>query len=176
MSDAESFTTPAERVTATAFGSERRRCEYLAWRAIVRREVGSDAEIVYNECGAPVVRNYPIYIGVSHCRGYVAVGLSDAPCAVDIELAERNFSRVVPRYMSAVEQALSSDALWAGVAWCAKEALYKYSGRQELDFLRDLHLLSVDFTVGTLVGCIENGEPIGLTVHRGEEYIAASIF
>lgn len=164
--------TPEEVRAAAAFGSLPRRREYLAWRAVVRREVGADAVISYNDVGAPVVENYPVHISVSHCRGYVAVCISDSPCAVDIERPDRDFGRVVPRYLSPREQSLSSDRLFPGVAWCAKEALYKLSGRAGLDLLQDLRIESYNAEAGTVLGRIENGEPIELSVCRGEEFIA----
>ena len=34
------WTTPEERAAAAAFVSERRRAEYLTWRAVVRRALG----------------------------------------------------------------------------------------------------------------------------------------
>ena len=61
--------------------STARGCEYLAWRAIVRRELGRDTAIAYNSVGAPVLINRSLYISVSHCRERIAVALSDMPCA-----------------------------------------------------------------------------------------------
>ena len=45
--EAARWTTPEERTEAAAFGSERRRAEFLGWRAIVRRELGADVRIGY---------------------------------------------------------------------------------------------------------------------------------
>lgn len=175
MEHAEAFATPEELASAASFGSERRRCEYLAWRAVVRRELGSDARIAYDDCGAPRIVDHPLHIGVAHCSGYVAVCISEARCAVDIELLSRDFSRAMGRYITAEEQALSSDSRWPGVVWCAKETLYKYSGRRGLDFLCDLQICSADLAKGELTGRIENGEPVGLSVRCTEEYIAVFI-
>lgn len=170
-----SLVSPEEILTATAFGSSQRRSEYLAWRAIVRREVGSDAVISYNATGAPVVENYPVHISVSHCKGYVAVCICSSPCAVDIERPDRDFSRVLMRYLSPWEQTLSADSLFPAVAWCAKETLYKLSGRTGLDLLRDLHIEAVDLKAGIITGRIENGEPVELSVRRGEDFVAVYI-
>lgn len=57
---------------AAALKPASRREEFLMWRSIVYRRL-PDAEIAYNAVGAPVVCNYPLHIGVSHCPGYVAV-------------------------------------------------------------------------------------------------------
>lgn len=169
LSDAETapWTTPEEREYARTLGSDRRRCEWLSWRAIVRRELVAatgcavqEVRIVYDEVGAPVVENSPVHAAVSHCKGSVAVALSDAPCAVDIESLGRDFGRVASRYMTHAEAALCGDPHWPAVIWCAKECLYKYAERRALDLLHGLRIERVDFGAGTLVGRIGDGAPL----------------
>lgn len=169
------WTTADERAAAAAFGSERRRAEFLTWRAVVRRELGRDVRIEYNEMGAPLLIGCDVHISVSHCAGRVAVCFSQAPCAVDIEPETRNFSRTASRYMAPAERMLSDDPLLPGIVWCAKESLYKYSGRGELDFLTDLRIERVDMAGGTLTGRIADGEPVELTLRREEGYIVVCI-
>ena len=142
--EASAWAAPEELATAAGFAPARAR-EYLAWRAIVRREVGRDARIAYDAVGAPVLENYPYRLAVSHCQGRVAVGISDRPCAVDIERLDRNFGRILSRYLTPDEQRLSTHPHFPAVAWCAKEALYKYAGRRELDLLRDLRIERIFF-------------------------------
>lgn len=169
LSDAETapWTIPEEREYARTLGSDRRRCEWLSWRAIVRRELvaatgcaAQEVRIAYDEVGAPVVENSPVHAAVSHCEGSVAVALSDAPCAVDIEWLGRDFGRVASRCMTHAEAALCGDPHWPAVVWCAKECLYKYAERRALDLLRDLRIERVDFGAGTLVGRIGDGAPL----------------
>lgn len=173
--EAARWTTPEERAEAAAFGSERRRAEYLGWRALVRRELGADVRIGYDGVGAPVLAGSDFCISVAHCAGRIAVCISEERCAVDIEPETRNFSRAEKRYMTPSERALSDDPLWPGIVWCAKETLYKYSGRQALDFAEDLRIERADLAAGTLTGRIENGEPIGLSVRREDGYILVCI-
>lgn len=97
------WVTSDELSEAGRFVREGRRREYLTWRAVVRRELGADVRIAYDAAGAPVVDRDGVYVGVSHCRGRVAVCLSDVPCAVDIEPETRDFSRAALRYMSPSE-------------------------------------------------------------------------
>ena len=165
--------TSDELAEARRFVREGRRREYLTWRAVVRRELGADVRIAYDAAGAPVVDG--VYVGVSHCRGRVAVCLSDIPCAVDIEPETRDFSRAAPRYMSPSEQALSGDPLLPAAVWCAKEALYKYARRPGLDLLHDLRVEAGDFAAGTVAGRIGSGETIRLTLHRADGFIAVYI-
>lgn len=166
---------PSDLAEARAFRSESRRREFLSWRAVVRRELGPGIQIAYNAVGAPVVSGRAVHIGVSHCRNRVAVCISDEPCAVDIESTGRNFLRAAPRYLSPAEGALCDDPQWPALVWCAKETLYKFSGREGLDLLRDVHIEAVDLAAGRLTGRIENGEPVGLSVSRSDEHVVVYI-
>lgn len=103
-----------------------------------------------------------VHVAVSHCAGSIAVAFADTPCAVDVESAARDFGRVVSRYMTVEEQALSDMPWWPAVVWCAKETLYKFAGRRELDLLRDLRIEEVDFHTASLVGRICDGEALRL--------------
>lgn len=165
-----------ERAAADAFGSERRRREYLTWRAVVRRALGPDVRIGYDANGAPQLLDLSLHLSVSHCAGLVAVALSDAPCAVDAESAGRDFSRACSRYLTPSEASLSSDPLWPAVAWCAKETLYKYARRRELDLCRDLRLLEADLAGGRIVGRIGDGAPLPMRIDRMEEVLVVSLF
>lgn len=169
------WVTADETAYAASCGSERRRAEFLTWRALVRRNLGADVRIGYNEVGAPVLLNRAEHISVSHCTGRIAVCLSSEPCAVDVEPQSRDFSRAVGRYMTSAERALSDDPLWPGIVWCAKEALYKYAGRRNLRFTTDLRVCEAGLAAGTLRGRIENGEPVGLSVSLDEGFILVSI-
>ncbi|MDE7304688.1 MAG: 4'-phosphopantetheinyl transferase superfamily protein [Alistipes sp.] len=103
-----------------------------------------------------------VHVAVSHCEDCIAVAFADTPCAVDVESASRDFGRVVSRCMSAEERILSDDPLWPAIVWCAKETLYKFAGRRELDLLRDLRIEEADFHSASLVGRICGGEALRL--------------
>lgn len=160
-------TPPEERAEAEErFSAEGRRAEWLAWRGVVRELLcdkgfaAEDFRIVYNECGAPEVRRADnsqmlYYIGVSHCKGRVAVVMSSAPCGVDIEWADRNFERAASRYISPEERALEQHCpeRVSGAVWCAKEAVYKYFSAQGVkypDFLNDIRVVASDLLRGEL--------------------------
>lgn len=168
---AAAWTTPEEQRAAAAFAPARRR-EYLAWRALVRRELGRDTTIGYDPTGAPVVCGRAVHLSVAHCRGRIAVCLSDARCAVDIEPESRNFCVALPRYMTAAEQRLTTDPLLPAAVWCAKEVLYKYAAKRELDLLADLQVVGVDFAASTITGRIGDGERLEMKIFRGEGFIA----
>ena len=131
--------------------------------------------IGYDAAGGPVLIGDPRHIGVSHGGGHAAVVISDRPCAVDIESETRRFTRAAAHFLTPAEAALGDDPRVAGVVWCAKETLYKYSGRRNLDLLRDLRIERFDPDEGRMTGriCGESALEIGL--RREEEFLAAYI-
>jgi phosphopantetheinyl transferase len=157
------------------FGSASRRREALAWRAIVRRELGADVVISYDDYGAPRVSVPNTYISVSHSRESVALLVSDNICAVDIEQADRDFSRVANRYLSQSEQMLAEQNDLYAEMWCAKEALYKYYSKGEIDLVKHLSIKEYNSANGVLVCSILEGEPIEVKVMREESLAMAVI-
>ena len=155
------------------FAKADRRCEVLAWRAIVRRELGQGVKIFYDEYGAPNVELPDTYISVSHSKGVVAVLFSDRLCAVDIEQADRDFRRVTTRYLSPKEQTLAEQNDLYAEMWCAKEALYKYYKKGMLNLVEHI---SVDGYDGGVLHCsILGSEPIEVKVKRENNLVVAWI-
>lgn len=179
--ETSAWTTADEASQAAAFRNERRRREFLTWRAIVRRALGRHTRITYNELGAPFLPDGEAYVAVSHCPGRVAVCLSPNRCAVDIERADRDFSRVAERFLTPDEASLCSDPRWPGLVWCAKETLYKYARRRNLDLLRDLRIVSVrpssdpspcTWTIGGQIG---NEAPLRLSACYDGDFLVVYI-
>lgn len=88
------------------------------------------------------------HISLSHTPGWAtAVWHQTKPVGLDIEPIRDQFTRVVPRVLSASEIADANgqpDRL--AVYWCAKEALYKLYGKRQLTFRE--HLLVDPFPPG----------------------------
>lgn len=157
------------------FSSATRRAEVLAWRAVVRRELGEGVNIFYDEYGAPQVDTPDCYISVSHSREFVAVVIADKPCAVDIEDAGRDFRKVASRYLSVQElQLAESENLFAEM-WCAKEALYKYYRKGNLNFAEDISVVKFNAEEGYFVAIILDGEPIEVEIKKEGNLVVALI-
>lgn len=172
--------TEQEWTESARFGSLQRRCEWLSWRALLHRELGEGVEVRYTEQGAPHLVGLPYHLSVSHSKRYVALALSDGPCAVDMERLDRNFARITPKYLTSEEQLLGRDQRFLAAAWCAKEAIYKYAGGGHLSFLDDIHLLAYNAEEGWLMGKIKDGEPFRLSIHSyaaldDGDYLAVTI-
>ena len=148
------------------FSNQGRRCEALAWRAIVRREVGDAVHIDYDEYGAPRIDLPDTHISISHSKGVVAVLLSDRACAVDIEQTERNFKRVAERYLSANERIIAEENSLYAEMWCAKEALYKYYKKGALDLVNDIVISNFLPQENILKARILDGETLEVRINR----------
>ena len=165
----------ADLALVEQFGSASRRCEALAWRAIVRRELGVETTIGYDDYGAPIVDIPNIYISVSHSRDVVAVMFASQPCAVDVENSRRDFRRVASKYLTTEEQVLAERYDLFGAMWCAKEAMYKYHRRGGIDFLRDTIIKAYRPEDDTLVTLLM-GEMLEVRLHRDGDLIIAEIY
>jgi phosphopantetheinyl transferase len=168
--------TPQEWDEASAMSSKKRRAEWLTWRALVRERLGQDVAISYDANGAPVADIGQI--SVSHTLGWVAVVWSRGRCAVDIELLSRKISHTTAqRFISDTEKTLadSADPRFAISVWCAKEAAYKYSHIEGLDFLRDLRITSSDIAVGRMCVSICESPPLSIELITTDRLILAII-
>ena len=98
------------------WGSDSRKREALAWRRIVRRELGVDAELSYNEVGAPVILNKKGYISVSHNAEYVAVAYSTnfSPKSVS-PTPKKGFSRKILKFSVSEANLAEPDGLSLGL-------------------------------------------------------------
>ncbi len=157
------------------FGSASRRSEVLAWRAIVRHELGTDVDIFYDDYGAPKVNRPNVFISVSHSRDMVAVLFADRTCAVDIESAGRDFHKVASRYLSAEEQIIAEQNDIYAEIWSAKEALYKYYSKGELDLVKHISIEEYDEVRGVLMCSILDSEPIEVKINREGDLVVAMI-
>lgn len=166
--------TEQEWRQAMAFASAKRRNEYLSWRAAVRRELGRDVTIDYDDTGAPRVDIPNIYISVSHAREMIAVAIADSRCGIDIERLDRNFGRVADRYLSPRERLLCPDSEWPAAVWCAKEAMYKLYGRRGVSLRDDLRIESFDCERQEAVGTLRGGEECRIYIKKIKDYIVAS--
>ena len=170
----EALVLPEDTAEARGFGSVKRRCQRLAWRAALRSE-RPRVQVGYEPDGAPVLlpggkvsQGGSGFIGVSHTEGLAAVIYDpESPCAVDVERLDRQFGRVVSRYVSERERILAApdDSLFEAVCWCAKETLYKYARREGASFLDDLRLSRYDRSgdEGTMSGVVADGEEVSLS-------------
>ena len=117
------------------------RLQKLACRAALAELLGSsNIEITYSYTGQPQLKDY--HISFSHTKTSVAVALANCPVGIDIEELTPRILPLYNRFMSE-EEILSCDVnnlkeLY--YFWCAKEAMYKWYAKGNLDFIKDLYV------------------------------------
>ena len=118
------------------------RLQKLACRAALAELLGNnEIEITYSETGQPQLKNY--CISFSHTKTSVAVVLSKTPVGIDIEELTPRIVPLYLRFMSEQEIAVCDihnlkDLYYY---WCAKEAMYKWFAKGNLDFIDDLFVV-----------------------------------
>lgn len=156
--------------SVAGFASESRRRERLAWRAALRAAEVNES-VAYSETGAPYLVGSDRWLSVSHCADMACVALSPYRCGLDIEPEGRDCTRIVRRFLSERERVFFADMPNPGcAAWCVKEALYKYAGREGVDFLKDISITGRD---GSTLRAVVCGQSTGVMLSREEGCIIA---
>ena len=171
----DALITASDVASASRFQNDSRRREHLAWRRVVRSELGRGVVIDYNEVGAPVVDTPNTHISVAHGGESVAVAIANEPVGVDIESLDRNYERVKSRFMSPAEEALSSMEAWPAVVWTAKEAIYKLYGKREVDLTKDIRITAFDAERMTLEAEVRETKGINVEAQIIENRVAVAV-
>lgn len=151
IEEPESFFAERTGVVAT-MANEKKRKEHLAGRFLlthlkhdfplwnIRPDIHDKPRIDHNE----------YYFSISHSYPYVAAVInSHREAGIDIQTWHPRINRIQHKFLSASEQELfGNDPAMLIVAWCAKEAAYKWQGRRGVDFITHLPIASVDAQEG----------------------------
>jgi phosphopantetheinyl transferase len=171
----DALITASDVVSSSLFQNDKRRREHLAWRRVVRSELGRDVTIEYNKVGAPIVDRPNTYISVAHGSERVAVTIADEPVGVDIESLNRNYERIKSRYMTPAEESLSTMEEWPAVVWTAKEAIYKLYGQREVDLTEDIRITTFDTRSMTLTAEVRDRRDIVVEAQIIENSVAVAV-
>ena len=111
-------------------GSKQRRLEKLATRALLFEMTNSaNLHFNHNDSGKPLLEGY--HVSVSHTKGMVALMLSKTrEVAVDVEYESDRVGRIAHKFVN-VDETMPSN-LHLLLAWCAKEAIFKYFSADNL--------------------------------------------
>lgn len=135
-------------VEPCTFGSQARRLEYYAVRAMLAAVIGPDVRMAYRPSRSPYLIDNPTHISISHTKGYAALLWHDTcPIGIDIEQRSERVLRVVSKFVNIREQAQieamppAAALPCAQLIWGAKEAVYKVADAPSLN-------LQYDVTIG----------------------------
>jgi phosphopantetheinyl transferase len=155
----------AENAHIDSIRHPQKKLHWLSSRLLIRELLGNPNDFIdlaSDERGKPLIRNFPVDISISHSFDLSALLLSERmKVGVDIEKVTEKVERIQFKFMATDElQSLSgkNDREQLYVYWCAKEAMYKWYGKKELDFRAHLAVVRFDYREsGTLTGAIRKG-------------------
>ena len=131
-----------------SFKSDKRALQWLSTRLLLRTMLNTSEYIdcQMDEYGKPYLVNYDYHISLSHSYDYAAVMISRdsaVKVGVDMEVIKHKIKLIRHKFLSDVELAqkqIGDNINGLYVCWCAKEAIYKWHGKKELEFKRDIHI------------------------------------
>jgi phosphopantetheinyl transferase len=121
------------------------RLQKLACRATLAELLGNnEIGITYTEYGQPLLKNH--HLSFSHTKDTVAVALSKKPVGIDIEEVTPRILPLFTRFMSEKEVTDNdtNNLIELYYYWCAKEAMYKWYAKGNLDFIEDLQVNKIE--------------------------------
>lgn len=99
--------------------------------------------LTYDVKGKPFLKNRPEHISISHSHDYLVILMNKAAnTGVDIELIRDKVISIRHKFLSETELLFCGDNTECHIRfWAAKEALYKWYGKKELDFKTHLQVI-----------------------------------
>ena len=127
----------AETTSIPNCNTEKRKKEFLVSRLLLNN-ISPNSSITYNKFGAPELDNLQ-NISISHSKGLVAIILGDKKVGLDIEQISDKPLKLSSKFIDKnVHTNLSKEK--ATLIWCAKEAIYKWYQKGNIDFKKDIKL------------------------------------
>jgi len=125
-----------------SFSVEKRQREWLCSRILLQLLMGENCQIIYDENRNPFLENSETNISITHCKNYVAVYLDNTKLiGCDIEEYRDRIKGISKKFLSDEEreQIPKENSVPKLTAyWCAKEVMYKYYSRKQVDFKKCL--------------------------------------
>lgn len=148
IEEPEAFFTERTGLASPGIPNDKRRIEHLTGRFLLRH-LKEDFPLLHirpDEHDKPRVPHY--HFSISHSWPYVAAIINPAEdTGIDIQVWHPRIERIQHKFLSVDEQALfNNDSHLLTLAWCAKEAAYKWQGRRGVEFIDHLPVTLFDNT------------------------------
>ncbi len=123
-------------------GYERRKREFLGVRYVVQSQFGKEERIVYSPNGKPMLEKSGYRISISHSGDLEAVLVHEnLEVGIDLQHYTEKILKISSRFMNGEELNHAGGSVWnALIYWCAKEALFKYYAKGDVDFRENLFI------------------------------------
>ncbi|MCG6190706.1 4'-phosphopantetheinyl transferase family protein [Maribellus maritimus] len=138
------YFSETEKKEFEMFSSIRRKKEFIVVRLLLQKLLGKKTEILYDDSGRPLLKNSTTNLSISHSRDLAVVFLSKKRIGIDVEDSKRKIENVAQRFLDEKEKRFVKDCGNPQKAtillWCAKEAIFKCSERQGIDFRSEIFI------------------------------------
>lgn len=161
--------------------SDKRKCEWLAIRLLLKHLTGTEMIVGYRDNGSPFLINSRYHISISHTKDYAALILSENPDpGIDIERQSERAWKLREKFMNEKElkqfallfakappdkEIIARQATLATIYWCAKETAYKALQSKEVDFIEHLHIAPFTASDKGIICLKETKTPIQMSYH-----------
>lgn len=142
IEEEEAFFADHTRMLLPDIKNDKRRIEHIAGRYLLQHV---EAEFPIHSIGKdehdkPRIPNDEFHFSISHSWPYVAVAVDPVyEAGIDIQTWHPRIGQIAGKFLSAEEQeTMCHDNRYYTLAWCAKEAVYKWNGRRGIDFKEHL--------------------------------------
>jgi 4'-phosphopantetheinyl transferase len=135
-----------------SFVAEVRKKQWLAYRILVRNLLKpAEFPVEYDQFGKPFLAGSDYHISVTHTEDLAGVIISKrGKTGIDLEMIKPRIAKVKEKFMNTgelVQIRQGRELEQMTLVWCAKEALYKFYGKRQLDF-RDHIIMEVPAFAG----------------------------
>lgn len=125
--------------------TDKRKKEFLVTRILANQMVSTPLRIIYNSDKKPEIENSLSKISFTHSGRWVAAVYHDVlAVGIDLECPSEKIDRVVPKFTHPFERerfTLPENRNEFLLIWCAKETIYKITGKEVTDFSKTMQVL-----------------------------------
>jgi phosphopantetheinyl transferase len=153
---------PEEIELLNTRSNPKRKNEFLGVRHL-RNQLKIKSPILYHSSGRPYFSANELALSISHTKDFIALASAAFPIGIDIEQKDRDAARIINKFAREDEKVLCTDnpTGWYLQLWCAKEAIYKLVGIENLSFKDEIHIHTRQKE--------EEATFLSATVHRGTQ-------
>jgi 4'-phosphopantetheinyl transferase len=133
---------PEDLKILNSFQNRFRSIEWLSVRVLINEITGKNLSVIYSENRKPFIKDNIYNLSISHSKDLTSVLLSEKKkVGIDVEYMSHRISKIESRFINeneVVTKDISMQKYHLYIHWCAKEALYKICGRQNINFKENL--------------------------------------
>jgi 4'-phosphopantetheinyl transferase EntD len=132
--------------------TEKRKCEWLAIRNLLKTLSGEEKEIAYHKTKKPYLTDCSYHISISHTKGYVSLILNkEKEVAIDIEIISPRVLNIKNRFLSEKEvQSISTnhEIVHLLLHWSAKESVFKILNAENVNYQSQIQISPFEPVIG----------------------------